>query len=88
MAVFTDDLFNVFEEEQEKVSAGAKKRRRDGNDSSGPAHDEQKKAKVEEAKPSLVSPSALQSSVSAAPSQLSKIVEDEPFAEDADNKEM
>lgn len=75
MALFSDDLFNVFEEEPEKTNAKAKKRRRDGNNSSVlPGEPEEpKKAKIDEAKAksSATGPEAM---------------DDEPFVE-TDSKE-
>lgn len=47
MALFTEDLFNVFEEEPENRSTKPKKRRRDGPQGSLAAPDEAKKAKVD-----------------------------------------
>ena len=72
MAAFSDDLFNVFEEEPEKRSAKAKKRRRDDNAGLS-LGEEKKKTRVDEADPSS----------SSAPDA----GEEEPFPEDAEERE-
>lgn len=77
MALFSDELFNVFEEEPEKTNAKAKKRRRDGNNTSVQSGEpeEPKKAKVDEAKASTHKSSA--TSLPSGP----EAMEDEPFVE-------
>lgn len=79
MALFSDDLFNVFEEEPEKTNVKSKKRRRDANNSSvQPGEPEEpKKAKIDEAK--------AKSSATSLPSG-PETMDDEPFVE-TDGKE-
>ena len=80
MALFSDELFDVFEEEREKPSSKAKKRRRDGGGGSGQAEqarEDQKKAKVGETGPPAATGASL-------PPEL---MEDEPFPEETEPKE-
>lgn len=80
MALFSDELFDVFEEEREKPSSKAKKRRRDGGGGSGQAEqarEEQKKAKVGETGPPAATGTSLPP----------EMMEDEPFPEETEPKE-
>ena len=80
MALFSDELFDVFEEEPEKTSSKAKKRRRDvagGSEQGRQTREEQKKPKVGETAPP----------VAAGPSLQPQLMEDEPFPEETDSKE-
>ena len=77
MALFTDELFDVFEEEPEKkASSKPKKRRRDGGGGGGsprPEREEQKKARREGAAGGTSLPA--------------EAMEDEPFMEETDARE-
>ena len=80
MALFSDELFDVFEEEPEKTSSKAKKRRRDvagGSEQGRQTREEQKKPKVGETAPPVGAGSSLQP----------QLMEDEPFPEETDSKE-
>ena len=81
MSLFSDELFDVFEEEPEKPSCKAKKRRRDGaggSDRGGQTREEQKKARVEGGGP----PSSADGA-----SLPPELMEDEPFPEETEPKE-
>ena len=75
MASFTDDLFNVFEEEAEKPAGKPKKRRREGNVPPRSGKEEPKKARVDSPSTPKPSPVAESSRVEALEDESLEVVE-------------